>query len=74
MIWLRFIRIASDLTLFDVAQKSGVSQTKLSMVERGIVPPTPEERMAIARALGADSDALFQGVSPEVMCKAESVA
>lgn len=69
MIRLRLTRIVSQLTQYDLARRSRVSQTRLSMLERGIVSPSPEERAAIARVFCADPDALFQEVFPERLCK-----
>ena len=50
---LRAERLRVAQTLFSVAQESGISSYRLSIIERGLDEPTPEEiaklREAIAR-------------------------
>lgn len=48
---LRLIRKARDLRQADVARRIGVSLTKLSFLENGIDPITPELEVKIVRAL-----------------------
>lgn len=46
---LRAKREAEGLRLVDVAERAGISVGYLSMIERGLVCPTPvQERLAVA--------------------------
>ncbi len=73
MLMLRLVRNGYRYTLLDVARKSGVPQTKLSLLERGIIAPTDKERARIARVFNADPDRLFAEVVPETLGKAEQM-
>ncbi len=49
---LREARLAADLRLVDVAERSGVSPQYLSEVERGLKDPSSEILAALSGALG----------------------
>ncbi|WP_282580237.1 helix-turn-helix transcriptional regulator [Nocardioides sp. InS609-2] len=49
---LRQVRLAADLRLVDVAERSGVSPQYLSEVERGLKDPSSEILAALSGALG----------------------
>ena len=51
---LRAERERRKLTKYAVAQRSGVSQSMLSLVERGLRNPTMELMLRIADGIGAD--------------------
>lgn len=55
----RRARLEAGKTLLQVQLESGVSASKLSAAERGLLLLTRAERRAVARVIGADSDWLF---------------
>lgn len=66
---LRRERILRQFTLYDLRAKTGISVSKLSLVERGIEQPHDEEKKRLARALGLRMEELFplngEGLSDE---------
>ena len=48
---MRFVRVASELTLFEVSQKSGVGLTNVCSAERGAIELGNEQRDKIREAL-----------------------
>lgn len=58
--FIRSTRKAKKMTATQLAQKSGVSVTTISRVERGEMKPPKDETMHnIAKVLGIDADVLF---------------
>jgi transcriptional regulator with XRE-family HTH domain len=55
----RFARLNADLTILDLEKRSGVSASRLSVIERHLVPPTPDEIARIAKALKKPAAELF---------------
>jgi DNA-binding XRE family transcriptional regulator len=49
-------RFKKRLTQWDLRIKTGISQTKISLIERGYVDPHEEEKQKIAKALGLRVD------------------
>jgi len=58
---IREHRLAHDLTLVALAERSGLSQPFLSQVENGRAAPSMDSLMRIATALGTTPQALFGG-------------
>ena len=48
----RAMREATQVSLSEIARRTGINKGRLSIIERG-VPPTDAERAAILRELGA---------------------
>jgi predicted transcriptional regulator len=48
---LRKARVAADVTQFELAKKSGIERTRISLAENGHVELRPEEYKALMRAL-----------------------
>jgi|WetSurMetagenome_2_1015567.scaffolds.fasta_scaffold13185_5 DNA-binding XRE family transcriptional regulator len=46
-------------TQWDLRQKTGIHQSKISLIERGYVIPSPLEKMKIAKALGYKVQDIF---------------
>jgi transcriptional regulator with XRE-family HTH domain len=42
-----------------VSQLTGLNQTRVSQIERGIVTPKPEERRVLAQVLGVSEEEIF---------------
>jgi transcriptional regulator with XRE-family HTH domain len=57
---LRTERERRKLSKYAVAQRSGVSQSMLSLVERGLRNPTLELLLRIADGIGADLPAIIK--------------
>jgi transcriptional regulator with XRE-family HTH domain len=64
--WLRLLRKRQGLSLAAVAAQSGLSQSFLSQMERGLVQPSLRSVNRVARALGTTASAVFalQGSGP----------
>jgi transcriptional regulator with XRE-family HTH domain len=64
--WLRLLRNRQGLSLAAVAAQSGLSQSFLSQMERGLVQPSLRSVNRVARALGTTASAVFalQGSGP----------
>jgi len=56
---LRRERILRQLSLYDVRARTGISVSKLSLVERGIEELKDDEKRRLARALGSRVEDLF---------------
>lgn len=48
---LREARFKKNLTQWDIVLPSGIPQSKFSLIERGYVTPSDEEKRLIAKAL-----------------------
>jgi repressor LexA len=57
---LRHERERRKLSKYAVSQRSGVSQSMLSLVERGLRNPTMELMLRIADGIGADLPAVIK--------------
>jgi transcriptional regulator with XRE-family HTH domain len=64
--WLRLLRKRKGLSLAAVAEQSGLSQSFLSQMERGLTQPSLRSVNRVARALGTTTPAVFalQGSAP----------
>ncbi len=58
----KFRRLAADLRQLDMCLATGISQTRYSMIERGIARPTNLECRAIAKHLPTLFPELVEGV------------
>lgn len=50
---LRVVRADRDVSQVELAFKTGINQSKISLIENGYVEPSKEEREDIAAALSA---------------------
>lgn len=62
----RRARLEVGLSLLELQLRTGVNVSKLSTAERGLTQLTRAERRAVAAALGADPDALYDSGSEQV--------
>jgi transcriptional regulator with XRE-family HTH domain len=64
--WLRLLRRRQGLSLAAVAEASGLSQSFLSQMERGLVQPSLRSVNRVATALGTTASVVFalQGAGP----------
>jgi len=56
---LREARFFKGLNQWDISVKTGIPQSKLSLIERGYVDPKEEEKKKIAKALGCKVEDIF---------------
>ena len=49
-------RVKKRITQWDIAVETGISQTKLSLIERGYVMPSEKERSLISGVVGCGED------------------
>jgi len=49
-------RARKRVTQWDIRKRTGICQTKVSLIERGYVCPTDKEKKVIAQALGFTVD------------------
>jgi len=49
---LKTLRVSKRITQWDLRNKTGISQTKICLIERGYIEPSEEEKALIAKALG----------------------
>ncbi len=56
---LRRARLLREMSLYDLRARTGISVSKLSLVERGIEQASKDERKRLARALSVPVDDLF---------------
>ena len=62
---LRRERVLRQMSLYDVRARTGISVSKLSLVERGIERPSEDEKCRLAKALGVRLDDIFPGEPEE---------
>lgn len=60
MLRIKVLRMSAALSQWHLAQAAKMSQGRFSMIERGLIEPTPEERERLAQALSAPSSTLLR--------------
>lgn len=60
MLIIKFRRMSEGLTQWQIAQSAKMSQGRYSMIERGLIEPTHEERERLAQTLGAPASTLLR--------------
>ena len=56
---LRMERILKGFNQYDIALKTGIPQSKISLIERGYLEPKKEEKRKIAKALNLKVSEIF---------------
>lgn len=56
---LREIRFLKGLNQYDLSLKTGISQSRISLIENGYANPKKEEKKKIAKVLHTPVDKLF---------------
>ena len=56
---LREARFFKGLNQWDISVKTGIPQSKLSLIERGYIDPKEEEKRKIAKVLGCKVTEMF---------------
>ncbi len=49
---IRVIRAIKRMSQYDLQKKANIPQPKISLIERGYIKPTEDEKTAVAMALG----------------------
>jgi transcriptional regulator with XRE-family HTH domain len=57
---IKISRVKQGLTQLTVSQASNISQGRLSLLERGLIEPTTDERQRLAEVLHAAPMSLFR--------------
>ncbi len=57
---LREVRVVKRISQFQLRVLTGVHQSKISMIENGLVQPREDEKERLARALGMREEDIFQ--------------
>ena len=57
---IKLLRMERELTQWEISHASEISQGRYSMIERGLVVPTPEERERLVQILNASASTLFR--------------
>jgi transcriptional regulator with XRE-family HTH domain len=60
MLRLKLLRISQGKSQWELGRAAKISQGQYSMIERGLIPPTAEERERLAQALSAPSSTLLR--------------
>lgn len=60
MLRIKLLRLFASLSQWHIAQAAGVSQGRYSMIERGLIEPTTEERERLAQILQVSASTLFR--------------
>ena len=67
MLLMRAARALQTIPLYRLARHTGISPSRLSLIEREFVLASPEERQKIAQALGVQAALLFHSATGEVL-------
>jgi transcriptional regulator with XRE-family HTH domain len=59
MNYIKFFRFFEDKSQAALAKQTGLNQTRISRIEREIVPPNSLEKRLLARALNKNRKAIF---------------
>lgn len=57
---LREIRVVKRITQFQLRVSTGIHQSKISMIENGLIEPRDDERRRLAEALGVRTEEVFR--------------
>lgn len=74
MLRLKLLRLHRNLSQWELSRNAEMSQGKYSMVERGLIEPTPEERDRLASALNVSPTTLLRPAFRERMPKGDALA
>ena len=60
MLKLKLLRMSWGLSQWELSHQTGMSQGRYSMIERGLIEPTPEELERLAQILQAPASTLLR--------------
>ncbi len=64
MLRIKLLRMSYVLSQWELSKAIGVSQGQYSMIERGLIKPTDEQRDKLAEILHASASTLFRKAVP----------
>ena len=73
MLRIKVLRLANDKTQWELSHEAHISSGRFSMLERGLIDPTVEERERLAHFLGASAASLFRTVGVSRQEKSRAV-
>lgn len=56
---LRETRVINRITQFQLRLSTGIHQSKISMIENGLIEPCEEDKVKIAKALGKNAEEIW---------------
>ena len=56
---LREARVVRRVTQFQLRLSTGIHPSKISLIENGLVVPTPDEQKRLSKALGVKPEEIF---------------
>ena len=56
---LREVRVTTRITQFQLRIQTGIHQSKISLIENGLIIPGEDEKRKLARALGMRPEEIF---------------
>ena len=57
---LREVRVVKRVTQFQLRLSTGIQQSKISMIENGLIEPREDEKKRLAKALGVGLEDLWK--------------
>jgi transcriptional regulator with XRE-family HTH domain len=60
---LKVIRTVKNINQYELNRRTGIPQSRISLIERGYVQPNEKEKTAVANALGVEVDEIEWGTS-----------
>jgi transcriptional regulator with XRE-family HTH domain len=69
---IRTFRVLRKMSQWELAQTTGIVQSKISLFERGYIRPSFEELKRLAEALNVDTEKLIIPISIEVRAREEN--
>ena len=73
MLKIKLLRMTQRLSQWELARQSGMSQGRYSMIERGLIEPTPDELERLTTILNAPASTLFRAAVRERRATAEGM-
>ena len=62
---LREVRVLKRITQFQLRIATGIHQSKISMIENGLIEPGEDEKQKLAKALGVRPGKIWMGKEEE---------
>lgn len=56
---LRELRVIKRITQFQLRLSTGIHQSKISMIENGLIEPREDEKKRLSKALGVRPEEIF---------------
>lgn len=56
---LREIRVVKRISQFQLRLQTGIHQSKISLLENGLIPPREDEKLRLAKALHVPAEKIF---------------